>query len=359
MTTYWLSMHVPYACRHSGVCCSSGWPIPIERSRVAPLRLLRRDDGWLVPAADAPPDVAGLLATDRHGRCVFHRQPEGERAVGCCEIQRELGPSALPSACQHFPRQILFDPRGVFVTLSHYCPTAASLLFAHAGPVTIVAGPSPSSADDPEGLDARDVLPPLLRAGLLMDHAAYSLWEGHIVRRLTTSDHGPDRIVMTLARHAHALSRWRPGDGELTAAVTALDALAEPTQETDPDWPFERQLFAYGLDSLPTHGWPGYPDDAEQEWHRGIAREWTANRHVINRFLAAHAFASWMAYQGSGVVSQIMRLRLTLAVLRAEVIRRARAEGSSSTCLKDAIRHADLLMVHLVDRTRLARRLSA
>ena len=32
--TYWLSMHVPYHCRHIGVCCTSGWDIPIERARV-------------------------------------------------------------------------------------------------------------------------------------------------------------------------------------------------------------------------------------------------------------------------------------------------------------------------------------
>src|SRR5262245_21331911 len=51
---FWLSMHVPYACHDSGACCSSGWPIPIERSRVETVRLLRQDGSWLLPAPEAP-----------------------------------------------------------------------------------------------------------------------------------------------------------------------------------------------------------------------------------------------------------------------------------------------------------------
>jgi hypothetical protein len=30
----WLNFHVAYACRDSGMCCTSGWPIPVERDRV-------------------------------------------------------------------------------------------------------------------------------------------------------------------------------------------------------------------------------------------------------------------------------------------------------------------------------------
>ena len=31
---FWLNFHLPYACRHSGMCCTSGWPIPVEHARV-------------------------------------------------------------------------------------------------------------------------------------------------------------------------------------------------------------------------------------------------------------------------------------------------------------------------------------
>ena len=67
----------------------------------------------------------------------------------------------LPSACRHFPRVYLRDARGDLLTLSHFCPTAASLLF-EPGPVGVIDAPRPLALDEPiEGLDAREVLPPL------------------------------------------------------------------------------------------------------------------------------------------------------------------------------------------------------
>jgi hypothetical protein len=63
-----------------------------------------------------------------------------------------------------------------------------------------------------------------------------------------------------------------------------------------------------------------------------------------------------MDYQGDGVLCGIRRLRLALAVLRAEVLRAARAEDDELTddTLMQAIRQTDLLLVHLVDRQRLS-----
>ena len=34
MKFFWLNFQLPYACRHSGVCCTSGWPIPVEKRGV-------------------------------------------------------------------------------------------------------------------------------------------------------------------------------------------------------------------------------------------------------------------------------------------------------------------------------------
>jgi hypothetical protein len=312
-----------------------------------------------VPASDAPSDVAGVLASDRDGRCVFYARHEGESAAGGCEIHRTLGPAALPSACQHFPRECLIDPRGVSVTLSHYCPTAASLLFSHAGPVTIVEGPPVLTSGDPEGLDARDVLPPLLRPELLMDHAAYHAWETHLVKSLTSSDNEPEQVLMALDHDARTLCAWRLQDGALTDVIDALAAHIGRGTALDPDWACEQQLFASAVDSLVTHTWSEYPGHAEATWHQRVARGWRAHRQVINRFLAAHAFACWMAYEGSGVVSHITRLRLVLAVLRAESIRRCVHEDGEldARLLTHAIRQTDLLIVHLVDRARLAAQL--
>jgi hypothetical protein len=108
-----------------------------------------------VPAMASP-----ALARDPDGACVF-LEP-GPR--GLCSIHRHAGPGALPSACRHFPRTVLSDGRGTFFSLSHYCPTAAMLLFDSA-PLTIVEAAPPLKIDAPEGLEARGVLPPLERTG--------------------------------------------------------------------------------------------------------------------------------------------------------------------------------------------------
>lgn len=313
MATYWLSLHVPYACRHSGACCSSGWDIPIERARVAAVALLRPDGTWLHPARGAPPEVAGILAVAETGHCVFHRQG--------CEIQHVLGHVALPTACQHFPREVLHDPRGTFVTLSHYCPTAADLLFSHQGPVEIVEGPAVLPDGDPEGLDARDVLPPLLwvgsgrdqrgQVGMLMDWDAYSAWEAHMVRTLTAGAGGPaDRALDTLDDDLARLTSWRPGAVSLAQTITALAP-------------------------------PGHANGAA-----ALAAGSADDEVVIRRYLAARAFASWTAYDPGGVGAVLHGLRMILRLLRR--LRRRQP-------LKEAIRQADLQVVHLAPRARSGR----
>src|SRR5207344_2496571 len=93
-----------------------------------------------------------------------------------------------PLSCVHFPYVCLIDQRGVHVTLSHYCPTAASLLFDHQGPIEIVEGPSPvPELEIPEGLDAREALPPLASSERLMTFAEFSAWEQERVQGFTGS----------------------------------------------------------------------------------------------------------------------------------------------------------------------------
>jgi hypothetical protein len=234
--TFWLSMHVPYACRHAGACCSSGWPIPVERERVAAISVLRHDRSWLRRVVDAPADVSGVLALSNAGHCVFHRRG--------CEIQHAFGHRALPTACQHFPRVVLIDPRGVSVTLSHYCPTAAELLFTHEGPVTIVEGPPVLPEGDPEGLDARDVLPPLLVAArasassrhfassVLMDWDGYRAWEEHMVHVLANAGLRPEIAIDRLERDLWKLQQWRPGTDSLRSRVRRIEE-REPTLERE------------------------------------------------------------------------------------------------------------------------------
>jgi hypothetical protein len=144
---FWLNFHLSYQCRHSGACCKAGWPIPIEADRVLEL------------------GQSGTLPQDETGACVFYN--------GRCTVYEHR-----PASCVHFPYVCLIDARGVHVTLSHYCPTAASLLFEHRGPIAIVEGPPPiAGLEIPEGLDARESLPPLRGPGVLMSSDEFSEWE--------------------------------------------------------------------------------------------------------------------------------------------------------------------------------------
>jgi hypothetical protein len=344
--THWLSMHVPYGCRHSGVCCSSGWAIPIERTRTAAVAMLRGDGSWLLSAPGSPPDVAGTLAVTDTGHCVFHRDR--------CEIQRAYGHAALPSACQHFPREVLIDGRGVSVTLSHYCPTAVDLLFDHVGPVAIVEGPPAIPMGDSEGLDARNVLPPLLIDGVLTDLEGYSAWEAHMVRVLTVIDgRTPEAVLGRLEIDLAVVQRWRPGRRSLADEISRLPGdettigLSRSSPRIDTA---AGPGFSPGM-NMPHPPGPGF-DLGESAGPGFLSAEALAKAvspgiedRVIRRYLAARAFASWMAYQGGGVAAVLRSLRFALSLLR---------DRRTHLPLREAIRQTDLQILHLMPREALA-----
>src|SRR5262245_28724951 len=124
-----LSIHADYRCRHSGLCCSTGWDVPIElpiyrtlQEAVASGRLRQhaaaRHLAPFVVEPDLPDDAAAMLERTDGGQCVFL-----DRGTNLCIVHRDLGEQALPATCRHFPRLALRDGRGIFITLSHYCPT--------------------------------------------------------------------------------------------------------------------------------------------------------------------------------------------------------------------------------------------
>src|SRR4029079_4552041 len=76
------------------------------------------------PVDDLPHGEPVLLRRRPNGACIFFERQRGN----LCAIQRQMDRSHLPSACRHFPRVVVIDPRGTFVTLSHLCPTAARML---------------------------------------------------------------------------------------------------------------------------------------------------------------------------------------------------------------------------------------
>jgi Fe-S-cluster containining protein len=306
---HWLNFHVPYACRDSGICCTSGWPIPVERSSVAliedtiarkviPLRV----EPWLVAEGDAPDDVAGMLAVRDNGHCVFFEA--GERG---CAIH-----SVKPAGCVHFPYVCLIDQRGVHVTLSHYCPTAAALLFESNDPIAIVDGPAPVAGDSIEGLDARDSLPPVLPggSGRLMSFDELDAWQRDQVAGAKIGDFQSDDI----ARFDRA-----------RAAVPA-------------PW-----------------SWAEAPPKAESVWWSLVAPRWHFFSDALTRYAAAKAFASWSLYLGDGIEAAIENARIAAAVLRVEAARQCGWSGRQldRELLTEAIRQSDLLLVHYADPQRL------
>ena len=197
MRFFWLNFHLPYACRHSGACCKAGWPIPIEPERA----LLIRKGEWL--------DEGGVLPRDETA-------PASSTTAGA--------PSTNTVRCRActFPYVCLIDARGVHVTLSHYCPTAASLLFEHEGPIEIVEGPSPVPAlDIPEGLDARESLAASSRAeSRLMSFDEFSNWERDELRTLKSMA-GESEFAPVIERFlaAKLFASWAAYQGDGTTAV--------------------------------------------------------------------------------------------------------------------------------------------
>ena len=73
------------------------------------------------------------------------------------------------------------------------------------------------------------------------------------------------------------------------------------------------------------------------------------------RYVASKAFASWTAYQGRGLRTQIAELFLAASVFRVECARACRNAGVPLDRDRtiDALRASDWLLMHLVDRTAL------
>jgi hypothetical protein len=86
-----------------------------------------------------------------------------------------------------------------------------------------------------------------------------------------------------------------------------------------------------------------------------------SQRRPVGHWLAAKAFASWLALQGEGLRTSIRGLRVAYSVLRAEAARGVAEAGGAALDaerLKQAIRRSELLLVHLADAEALARELS-
>ena len=301
-----LSFHAGYRCRHSGACCRAGWAIPFDAAEQEGVRALHLDVGSFAPAGG---DGVRLAARHATGACTFFSE-DGHH----CAIHRAGGQAALPLTCRMFPRVVLHDPRGTFISLSHFCPTAASLLFEPPGtdtPVSIVAAPSALSDVGPlDGLDARDAWPPLLRPGLLMDLEAYTTWERLAIELLVRPGIAARTSLDALAVMTRRLARWTPGSTPLVHAVRdGFSTVAPPTDVLDP------------------------------------------HETALKRWLAARLFGAWIAYQGDGLDTTVRYLGVCLDTFGREYAR----DGNPL----EAIRRSDRQILHEADSQQLANTLKA
>jgi len=364
VTTYSLSIHADYRCRHSGVCCSADWDVPVELPiyrnltdalAAGTLRMSPDADGGsaaFITEPDFPEDAAAMLERTHAGACVFF-----EHGSRLCVVHRDLGEVALPATCRHFPRIALCDARGTFIALSHFCPTAASMLFRDDVPLEIVREPAAFPPAEYEGLVVnKDAWPPLLHPRMFMDLDGYSAWERHMVARCRDVTRAPESVVATLARDAGLMKAWRPGGRSLAETVLALPVtVVEEAAHATLGASLKRygEVLAAIPDDLQS---PREEEDLDLAFSRLVRPVWDELRAPLNRYLAAKAFGTWTAYQGRGLATIVRGLEAALAVVRVEAARECRAADRQldAGLLREAFRSADYLLNHLATGEALA-----
>lgn len=372
-TVRMLSCHAGYVCASTGACCSAGWPIPVETAVLPQLqhaldRSVVRPTTAAAPLtypAARPADVGAVLGRTTDGTCVFFDRAQPD---GCCRVQRRAGRAAMPMACRQFPRLVRHDATGTAISLSHWCPTALACLTPDL-PLTIVEPPPAfAAAAALDGLDARDVWPPLLRPGCLSDPTAHARLEAAAVHLLANVSWPLLARLRAVAALFEEVRAWTPSRGPLiddveervSASLAADHAQAgngNGRAHTSLPSVLHERLWTAVLDAVPDAAKGRLPHDlrvpAIGAAPTGYASADTyalldaaATRGRVGRYLAARLFGGWIAYQGAG-------LRSTLAYVVAALV--AAAEGLGVTTAADddqvrvgeALRTADLLLLHL------------
>jgi hypothetical protein len=292
-----------------------------------------------------PDDSAAVFERTVAGQCVFL-----DAGPNLCIVHRDLGAEALPVTCRVFPRVSIDDARGTHITLSHFCPTAASMLFRDDVPLRVVENPPAFPPMDYDGLVVgEDDLPPLLTPSILMDLEGYAAWEAHLVSRCADVEQPPDSILATMMRDARMLRRWRPGGVSLREAIHELPrgmVSGEPHRSLDESLVMVRDVIAAVPDDLkPEPDETGLP----AAYRRYVLPRWDAWRAPVNRFIAAKSFATWTAYQGRGVATIVRGIEAAVALVRVEASRLCRDAGRAldRELLLEAFRAADFALNHL------------
>ena len=355
MAAFCLGIHARYQCRHAGACCQN-WAVPAEAHVVAIVesRKLRRPgfSGPLFLRVDRSEGRGWTVARDAHDDCVFFERDAGR----LCVIHREAGLDALPAACRHFPRRILRDVRGTFISLSHFCPTAAGLLLADGGLETVEAKPPLDLPPPLEGLDARDALPPLVRPGLLCDLDGFQAWEQAGIATFARGDLTADQALSVIAAATDVVRAWQPRDETMVARVAR--AFHATRSEDGTNAASQRRAMEIVSALSPGCAADLTPIDRfDDRWTRYVADHVAPFERAMKNYLAARLFANWIAYQGRGLRSIVEWLRTCAAVVRHNLLDRVLTSGSRpvESDYIEAVRSADLLLLHVLDTAAFAK----
>jgi Fe-S-cluster containining protein len=351
MPAFCLSIHARYQCRHAGACCRN-WSVPAEPHVVhlVEQKGLRRSDvnGPLFVSSRNPDPSANLhIAKDQNGSCVFFEHDAGR----LCVIHRHAGAAALPSACRHFPRKFLRDARGTFISLSHFCPTAAVLLLG-APALAVVDVAPPLMLDEPiEGLDARGALPPLLCPGVLCDLEGFDAWEHAALAVLACRNTSWQNAVRRIGAATDRVREWRPG-GETLVQRVAGEFAEDQDSSGQPDVSDEQLVhLVWRLTDgrVPNDIQP--IDNFEDLWTERVRGTFGRFDAAMKSYLAARLFASWVAYQGRGLRSIVYWMRAAGALVRHHAVRRSMELGRppAPDDFVESVRMADLLLLHVID----------
>lgn len=237
----------------------------------------------------------------------------------------------------------LLAPRGVSIALSHYCPTAAALLFSAGRPAAIVGDAFPPAAHY-EGLDARVGPPPPLRPGVWLGWDGHERWERHAVETLGRGL-APEVALDRLAGQAEAVRAWTLERGPF---LPFLDRAIGKPGDPGPQGPSDEALVATVLAAVPEALRPSIA--------AAPAVGLDAFAGPVGRYLAARAFASWIGVQGPGLRTLVVSLRAALAVLRRQAAAVAAEAGGplDRDLMIQAFRRSDLLLLHLASPEALA-----
>ena len=151
------------------------------------------------------------------------------------------------------------------------------------------------------------------------------------------------------------VARAPPAQGAVSVRAAECGAHEQASAQLERLYGMVRACVPAGLEPDPL------PRDFADTDAELVEPAWRRFAVPINRYLAARAFASWISWQARGVVTAVAALWAARAVLRVEAGRQCRAAGRmlDAALLVEAIRQADLLLVHKTSSRALADRLAA